>query len=240
MDVTHESGGPAAVPAHWFRYHWLATGLVGLFTAVSTLWLNLSNSELKTRLDEAGLALKRQEQEFDQRLRDRASALEESRERVARYDFVSRTLSGVDPGGDPYKLTLAVNIVRLALSAEEQSGLFANLELAPDPKAKQVGRVAQEALGQSRTNARKLQNDGFEALTRGDLETARAAFDRAEAQAPGEGVSYEMGRLLRRTPSADPKAEQTMLQQVKKSYLQFAPPDTRRALEERAQRLESN
>lgn len=228
------------VPLGWVRYHWLATALVGVFSATSTVWLNLSNDHLKARLDEAALQLKKQEQEFDQRLRDRASALEESRERVARYDFVSRTLSTVDPTEDGYKLTLAVNIVRLALSPEEQTGLFANLELASDSKTREVGKVGREMIRQSRVTSKKLQNDGFEAVSKGELEQARDLFQKAEAQAPGEGVAYEMGRLLKKGSGSGETTEKNVLQQVKNNYIQYVPEETRKALKERAQALEAN
>lgn len=229
----------AGVPIGWMRYNWLVTALVGVFSAASTIWLNLSNDRLKTRLDEASLMMKRQEQEFDQRLRDKASALEESRERVARYDFVSRTLAAVDPNENSYKLTLAVNIVRLALSPAEQTGLFANLELASDSMTKQVGKLGRELVQQSQDQARKLQNDGFEAMTKGEWDQAHQLFQKAEAQAPGEGVSYEMERLLRRNANAPAKSERTILKQVEKNYLQFAPPATREALQQRAKQLDA-
>lgn len=82
-----------------------------------------------------------------------------------------------------------------------------------------------EAAVSSRVETAKIDEyKGFQALANGDLESARAAFDRSEKTYPGYHISYELVRILTNPPSTkeDRKAR---LKIIVDKYLRWVPND---------------
>ncbi len=207
---------PSRAPrwAQWL--HWGLTGALIVFAYV-----------LKMDLDYANARQAAQEQEFDQRLKERAAQLEESRDRFARYQFVMNALADADPAKDRRKAILAVNVARLALTQDEQETLFASLELSPDTAG--LGKTAVSVVESAVQDSIQLEQKGYQALAQGDVIGAQQAFRRAEMRAPGRNFNWELDRELR-----DARDPQALKRLVAKGYLRFAPPEVAGRVEQQA------
>ncbi len=101
---------------------------------IATICLGWLANRTEARLKEAEL-----------RLKERASVVEESRERVERYKWVFSLLPSLSDQ-DPARRQFTVALARLALSPDEASQLFAALEASDNPQWQLFAKQAQVVL----------------------------------------------------------------------------------------------
>ncbi|MCX6215362.1 hypothetical protein [Spirosoma sp.] len=112
------------------------TTYIGIISSIFTLilgYLNYRNEQLirdqKDRLDSL---------EF--RLKERTTTLDESRERVARYNWVFGLFPALYDVNEN-KQTFTINLVKLALDDSEERQLFNGLKVSPDEKSQSLGQL---------------------------------------------------------------------------------------------------
>jgi hypothetical protein len=128
-DTDTEGAGQSAGPGLAARMGKWITLISAAATVVLTGW----NAQTASRMQEAEL-----------RQRDQQLAIESSRERVARYQFVS----GLTPdlfSADPQQQLVTVNIVRLTLTPDEADVFFKGLLASSDSTVREAGALGVES-----------------------------------------------------------------------------------------------
>ena len=128
-DMDTESTGAKAEPSVAAKLgKWIT-----LVSAAATVVLTGVNARTANRMQEAEV-----------RQRDQQLAIESSRERVARYQFVS----GLTPdlfSADPQQQLVTVNIVRLTLTPDEADVFFKGLLASSDSTIREAGALGVES-----------------------------------------------------------------------------------------------
>ncbi|MGC4079735.1 MAG: hypothetical protein QM702_22360 [Rubrivivax sp.] len=132
----------------------------GLGSAL-TIWLGVISTVVTLGLTALNAYWSREISATDQRLKLKASELEEKKleleklnfsltegkERMNRYAFVQGLFAQVLNDKDMGQKTLAVNLINLALTADEAKTLFAGLQTSPDKQAREVGNLGADLVG---------------------------------------------------------------------------------------------
>jgi hypothetical protein len=120
----------------------VSTVLTLSLTALNAYWsreINATDQRLKvkaTELEEKKLELERQN-----------FSLTEGKERMARYAFVQGLFGFVLNEKDVGQRTLAVNLINLALTEAEATKLFTGLQTSSDKRAQEVGNIGNDLVG---------------------------------------------------------------------------------------------
>jgi hypothetical protein len=108
-------------------------GIIGsLITIVLTIW----NTHTKSQIDKREAELKN----LEMNLKERATGIEESKERVDRYKWVLSLFPALD-GKDAKQKNFTLNIARLALTKDEAEQLFAGLQSSSDTALQSIGQA---------------------------------------------------------------------------------------------------
>ena len=212
--------GHDANPPSGHRSVWIDR--VALAGSAVTVVLTVVNAYTKGLIDKAG-----------KEIEDRLASVEESRERVQRYQFVYQTLSGITKR-DSTEQVMAIGIAQLALDSSESRVLFAGWAVGSDSGLRIMARrgalQAQAEGFRDIQGAIKFERAGYAFLIAGNLDSAAGAFGAAERAFPTYHQVYELERYLRRaqkkttTPAA-------IAGEVLSHYAMFATDDERRELQ---------
>jgi hypothetical protein len=128
-----------------------ATGATG-FAGHAGRWLALVSALLTVVLTGLNAYWSREINRVDADLRVREAelkreqlALDEGKERMARYAFVHSLFDGV-LNQNPAQKTLTINLVNLALTTDEAQKLFTGLEASNDAAARDVGTLGSDVV----------------------------------------------------------------------------------------------
>lgn len=208
---------------------------IGVISSAVTIGLTLYNAQLNAD------ALKRQQEltTLEANLKARAQELEVSRERTSRYQFVNQLLPDLLKENKG-QVTLTTNLITLALTAEEAQKLFSGLEASTETTVAEAGKLGTESvkaqeLNLSRTaQAQALETAGFDALLKGDFETALVKFEETEKVYPSFHQAYEIGLLLRKNKDgfSDSATQKRILTQIATEMSYGAPTETIQKLKE--------
>ena len=107
-------------------------GLTGsLVTIVLTIWNTHTKSQIDKREEEL--------QTLEIALKERATGIEESKERVERYKWVLTLFPTLNANNEKER-NFSVNLVRLALTKDEAEQLFTGLQSSPDTSLQSLGQ----------------------------------------------------------------------------------------------------
>jgi hypothetical protein len=212
QDIAQKSGGSNT----W------ASGIAVLSSAV-TVVLTVLNSYTKDQIDKAS-----------QGIQSRLASVEESKERVQRYQFVYQTLSGA-ARKDSSDQAIALGIARLALDSSEGNNLFAALAIAGiDSGLRRVARraavQAQAEASRDIQSAMRFERSGYAFLIKAQPDSAAAAFGAAERAYPTYHQAYELQRYLKSDDRG--KTKSAIAADVLNRYSIFATADERRQLQQ--------
>ncbi len=102
---------------------------LGIMSTLIGVIVSVSSWRVKTSLDR-----------IDSQLKARSTAIEESKERVARYTWV-RSLFADLTDSDPQKRAFALSVIQLVLSDDEAKKLFAALNTSKDENLREAGQA---------------------------------------------------------------------------------------------------
>jgi hypothetical protein len=226
--TSDNSAGSKSGPLAW----------IGIVSSIVTVGLTVVNGYTKFKIDQTDVQIKKREVELkettailEEALKERATKLEESKERTSRYTFV-RTLLPDLMDRDRTKKELTINLIGLALNAQEAEKLFRGFSSSSSPEVRQTGRdgititSVQQQLGNA-SLAREKEREGFTNLLKEDYDNAIRAFAAAEDAYNGYHYAYEITRLLKRNRStlADPIKRKEILRTIVSKYSAGAPTD---------------
>ena len=206
------------------------TPWVGVASSILAIGLTIFNTQTQSRLASEELSFKTRSAEFESEVKKRSQNLEESKEKTERYRFVHSMSAGL-ADKDKNKKEVTINLIRLALSDDEESSFFSGLAQSTDSELQNAGKtgvqISKEVKRSSLQSALEKEREGFQHLIDGNYGGAMAAFDGAETAYPTHNNVYELGRILRanRGHLDDAAMKKEMFQTIVKKYAFGAPPD---------------
>lgn len=196
---------------------------IGIVSSVVTIALTVLNYNLNKQMTEAQIEIDRIEAE----LKIKSQALEESREKTERYEFVYKVLPDI-LNKDKTQVVLTTNLISLALTEEEAQKLFVGLSNSEDAKVQDIGKTAMQGIAREKSNyqtAIEFEKDGFDYLIFGDIENAIQSFDAAEKAYPTFHSVYGISRLLKKNKDqwSDMNVRKSVYNQIINEYSWKAP-----------------
>lgn len=111
------------------------TQWIGVIGSVITILLTVWNAYTKNLIDER----ERNLSDLEMKLKERATGLDESRERVDRYKWVLSLFPSLDDTNERRR-NFTISLMRLALTKDEAQQLFAGLQTSTDKTLQSVGQ----------------------------------------------------------------------------------------------------
>ena len=111
------------------------TGIIGIIGSVLTILLTVWNTYTKSVIDDHQKKL----DDLEAELKNRATGLDESRERVDRYKWVLSLFPNLEET-DARKRNFTISLMRLALTPKEAEQLFTGLQASSDTTLQSVGQ----------------------------------------------------------------------------------------------------
>ncbi len=202
---------------------------VGIVTSVITVVLTIWNSYTKGQIDATEENFKIRQLAFEEKLKERAASLEESKERTIRFTFIHDLFPDLMEK-DETKKELTINLIRLSLTDEEAARLFTGLFNSANTQLQSAGTTGFDIINKEKSAlqiASEKEREGFQNLISSKYDNAISSFEASEKAYPTYHNVYELSKLIksRKQDLNDSNKRKQVFQQIVSNYSYGIPAD---------------